>query len=194
MFLPTYYYPLSAIKPDVEIQGAYQVLNDKKGYGSQYLYLALFCRQHNLSQVELCIETSMAPVENRRFYPMLEKDEKTGVYYFREELITQPEGLLFKCYRFPVFGFRKIDMEEFAAKNGWLSILKKTWFCLRPIHGRIPCGTCHPCKLVIEGKLQWRIPFYIRVLNKLSLTKHIRLYAHWMIIQSRRFKNNLHRN
>lgn len=193
LFLPTYYYPLSAIKPDVEIQEAYNFLYEKYRYGSQYLYLASFCKQNNHSQVELSIEKAIAPEETRRFFPLLDKDELSGMYYIKKELMNEPIGLLFKYYRFPIYDFRKIDMQEFARKNGWLNILKKTWFCLRPIHGKISCGTCHPCKLVIEGKLQWRIPIYIRVLNKLSLTKHVRHIAHWMIIHSQRVKNNLRR-
>jgi hypothetical protein len=185
LILPTIFAELSDLQEDQEISDAYFLSNNKKKLGIQYEWLARFCKENRISDMELCLERKRNP-NDRRFAPFLEKVDHSTSFIFDPKLIDTSEYPLFKYYRFPIYGLTKSETEKIAKKNGWMRILKETWFCHTPIHGKIPCGTCAPCKIVISEKLGWRVPLYIRILNALSLTKPIRLFIHNILVKFNR--------
>jgi len=71
----------------------------------------------------------------------------------------------------------KLDMLNTARQNGWLGIMKKTWFCHQPIFGKIPCGKCDPCQQTMnERGMKKRIPLLVRVIRKRPLSKIVAIF------------------
>lgn len=182
LILPTIFAELSDLLEDQEISEAYFLSNKKKKLGIQYEWLARFCKQNRISDMELCLERKRNQNE-RRFGPFLQKVGHASYFIFDPKLIGISEYPLFKYYRFPIYGLTKSEIEKIAKNNGWMKIMKETWFCHAPIHGKIPCGTCTPCKMVISEGLGWRIPIYIRILNTLKLTNPIRSISHNILLR-----------
>ncbi len=58
---------------------------------------------------------------------------------------------------FPVIKLSKEDEERIARENGWLDIMKLSWFCHSPINGK-PCGLCGPCDDAMNTGMDWRMP------------------------------------
>src|SRR5699024_3397903 len=68
---------------------------------------------------------------------------------------TKDLSLVYGRFHFPLLSTSKIDMKEWAEKNGLMDIMNKTWFCHHPINDK-PCGICHPCIIAIEHVLEYR--------------------------------------
>lgn len=54
-------------------------------------------------------------------------------------------------------------MSGFAKEHGWWEMMSKTWFCHTPTCHNKPCGKCTQCLQVMEGRMNWRIPFDRRI-------------------------------
>jgi 7-cyano-7-deazaguanine synthase in queuosine biosynthesis len=176
-FLPTDISHLSDIEPDLTIEKAYQRANKKEHLGSQYNWLARYCKQHQINNMELCIQKQDTPDHPPRFSPYFNKDDKTEKFVYKKSLKNEPEYLLFKYFRFPILDLTKDAIFDTAKQNDWWGIMRKTWFCHEPIWGRIPCGKCAPCQQIINDEImKKRIPFYIRRIRKNPSSKISKLF------------------
>jgi hypothetical protein len=177
LFLPTIFTQLSDVQEDVIIEKAFKQANEKQHLGDQYDWLARFCKQSNIDNMELCVQKMESPTHNPRFSPFLEKDENSGKLIYKKSRSNEPEYILFMRFEFPILHMTKQDMLNAARQNGWLGIMEKTWFCHQPIFGKFPCGQCDPCQQTLnERGMKKRIPLLVRVIRKRPLSKIISIF------------------
>lgn len=131
------------IEEDIEM--LYQSILKKAHIGTQYKWLAQFCRNMNygIGAVELCImrhEVGATGLQSLIF-----KDPENGCF----DLNDNDAGKLFRFFSFPLMDVSKRQMQKLATENQLSDILSKTWFCHEPIFGK-PCGSCRPCQIALE--------------------------------------------
>ncbi len=150
------------IEPNEEIAKALDELRRDRHVGQQYDWLARYTLQHQLSNVEFTIEISEheSIIGGQLDY--------WNADHYQTPFSTEAEKKVFGQYHYPVIQLTKKDMQQIAEGNGWLDLMKKTWFCHKPRFNNIPCGRCIPCMTVLTEGLGWRIPWQVRVLNKLA--------------------------
>jgi len=168
LILPTTYIEISDIPPDEEINQAYRKFTIKDHLDAQYIWLATFCKQHGIHNMEVCTQIKIDPIAHPPRY-FLEKVGNGPEYRLKDELRDGVEGVLFRNFRYPKYGITKLESKKLADAFGWTDIMSLTWFCHSPVRGRYPCGTCLPCSVVIKEGLGWRIPWHRRVYARLGL-------------------------
>ncbi|KAB8314747.1 hypothetical protein SD81_035865 [Tolypothrix campylonemoides VB511288] len=157
--LPTRTCAVSSLRPDAAIARAFDDAVRASFMGDQYGWLAAFCRQHGLSDMQLCIHrddkahAALEPYVTGRV-------ERDGVRTYRVDprYAALPQHTVFAAFAFPLFDLGKVDMAERAAANGWTELMRMTWFCHRPRRNGQPCGRCNPCLYTIDEGLGWRLP------------------------------------
>jgi hypothetical protein len=159
--------PMSEILPDEEIAQANREAQAIRAMGRQYEFIARYAKQHDIYDLELCLERSNNPEWVERYFMFMERVGETRMLRYSLKFQERPEYHIFKYFNFPMSEVAKRDMYELAKERGWWGILKHTWFCHTPFFGRIPCGVCVPCRQAIGEGMGWRIPFYTRHLNKI---------------------------
>lgn len=161
---PTKYFSVSEIPDCSEITQAYKTIKDDRFIGSQYDWLARFCKDQGIYELQLCIhEDDKAAVI---IVPIVTAAQHNKhVFKVDGKYVGTNEYLLFKYFEFPILKLTKTDMEQIAKERGWTQIMEMTWFCHKPINGK-PCGRCSPCKYTIEEGLGWRIPTHRRLMEK----------------------------
>lgn len=175
LFSPTIIVHLLDIKKDQTIEVAYEKAQKKEHLGSQYDWLARFCNQYQIMDMEVCVQKLDTPNHPPRFSPFFERDNGTSKFVYKGTLMDEPEYILFKNFRFPILNLTKEAMFEIAKGNHWLKIMNKTWFCHSPFRDEIPCGKCVPCKQIInDDKLKRRIPIYIRLIRRYPSSKFMK--------------------
>ena len=163
LILPTIFKELNQIQPNQTITESYKRLTLKESIGIQYEWLARFCADEGINNVEISNETAIFDEDNRTRKLLgddLDKFEtEYGIYYKLNNRAKKKD--VYKIYgnfKFPVFDFTKLDMFELSKKLGFDDIMKLTWFCHTPTKKNNPCGKCHPCQTVYHEGLKWRLP------------------------------------
>jgi len=139
---------------------AYLKLKDRSFLGMQYEWLSNFAEQFDIIDIELSVhkdDTTFFFLKNSVEYV---SDPITGSnYQLRrgDASIEKEVNIIFKSFKFPLLDWTKIKMLNYAEKQGWSSIMDKTWFCHRPIRGK-PCGICNPCRYTIQEDMSHRLP------------------------------------
>lgn len=166
--LPTREVPLPEASLDDDIQRAFARLMRTWWFGDQYAFLARFCRDYRLQDVELSVEwfsrgtsaviaTQAAPTRSPHGLP---------TWTLRAD--ADPDmRTIFGAFAFPLLRTPREAMTEVIARNGWNALMAMTWFCHRPAKGARPCGFCNPCQYAVEEGFDWRIPRGRRALSKL---------------------------
>jgi hypothetical protein len=170
LLFPTHYMEIADVEPDSEISDVFQAILKDKVMGGQYDWIARFCKQSGISDIELCIHRD--DKAHLAIAPFVTEYQvgSSIVHRFAETHITEREYLLFRYFIFPIFNLSKLQMAAIAEENNWTRLMDMTWFCHRPRAGRIPCGICNPCIYTIEEGLRRRIPVSSRVLRVLRRT------------------------
>jgi len=154
--IPVTYYNFEDIKLDIEIVQAWREIKNDRHFGYQYKWLASFCKQHGLNEIELCVDRR----DNEK-----EPTPTLADILISENLPAQYHTL-FQYFSLPLIGLSKTDMIQIATKNGWEDILTMTWFCHHPIHipfyGEVACGICNPCRIAVWEGFGDRIPLINR--------------------------------
>ena len=163
LILPTIFKELNQIQPNQTITESYKLLTVKESIGIQYDWLARFCADEGINNMEICNETAVFDEDNRTRKLLgddLDKFEtEYGVYYkLNENAKGKDIYLIYGNFNFPVFDFTKQDMFEYGKKFGFDDVMKLTWFCHTPTKKNNPCGKCHPCEAVYREGLKWRLP------------------------------------
>jgi len=110
LLLPTIFIKKSNIKQDPEITSAYHKLNETTHYGSQYDWLARFCKQFDINNIEICVQKSENRDADHRFLPLLQKIGDSKLYILNDDYINTPAHTLFRYYHFPLMSYAKVDM------------------------------------------------------------------------------------
>jgi len=98
--LPTINIQLSDVQDDAVIEKAFNEASEKQHLGNQYDWLARFCKQFHIDNMELCVQKMESAAHLPRFSPFLERDEKSGKLVFKKSLSNEPENILFKRLNF----------------------------------------------------------------------------------------------
>jgi len=159
LLLPTWEVSVAGLAPDPDITQAFHRILRRYAIGTQYEWIARFCRQYDVRDVEMGSEHSPhgASLMLRDFAGEARTPTGERTYVVLPEHLHTDVGLLFGAYRFPLIKTTKHDMAREAARLGWTSLLADTWFCHHPLRGK-PCGTCNPCQGVIDEGFGWRMP------------------------------------
>jgi hypothetical protein len=166
---PTRYTEVADIEPDAEITEAFRGLAEDKFIGSQYDWLARFCKQEGIADMELCIHRDdkahaiLTPFLHEN--PMVNHTLCPTV----SGKASEPEYTLFRYFRFPLLGLSKVEMAALSREQHWTVLMNITWFCHRPKRGK-PCGMCNPCLYTLAEGLGHRIPAGRRALSRLQRT------------------------
>jgi hypothetical protein len=154
-------FQVADLAPDPEVDAAFKRELQSAFMGGQYAWLARFCRQQSIHDMQLCIhrdDKAHAVIEPY----VIQVAEVDGTRTWRMDpnfCETDPDPcLLFGRFSFPLFETSKLDMSRVAEEQGWTGIMHMTWFCHRPGRDQQPCGRCNPCLYTIEEGLGWRIP------------------------------------
>jgi hypothetical protein len=160
---PGYYFARADLAPDPEITEAFRAILQEKKMGSQYEWLARFCKQNALTDLELCIHRD--DKAHRVIERLVSKCDTCAhsSYHLEPRHKLTKEYTLFGYFYFPIFNLSKLEMAAIAREQGWGDIMEMTWFCHRPKRDMKPCGSCKPCIYTIEEGLGWRVPFSSRV-------------------------------
>lgn len=153
---PTQFHFVSDIVKQPNITKAYEAIRRKYFIGSQYDWLARFCAQQGISDLQLCIhkdDKAHAVVVDRA----IGYTDSDISFRMDTAHCGTDEYAIFKYFSFPVLNLTKIEMQKISRNQGWDEIMMKTWFCHRPRRGN-PCGVCNPCLYTLKEGLGWRIP------------------------------------
>lgn len=145
---------------DENISKSFKRIREKFKVGIQYEWFALLAKHMGIKmesavvsqykgKVEEAIEAEgyLMPIENdflQERMQVLPKEGITDTYTVFENIIL------------PVIKITKKDEEKIAKENGWLDIMKLTWFCHTPIDGET-CGLCGPCEDAMNTGMDWRV-------------------------------------
>ena len=165
---PTQYFGVSELAPDRAITAAFNRTLREKIMGSQYDWLARFCKQHAIADMELCIhrdDKAHAVIEHCVREHLSPRGYRT--WRIDPKQRRSREYLLFGRFSFPLFDLSKLEMARVAEECGWNDLMYMTWFCHRPRRNLQPCGRCAPCRYTIEEGLGWRIPLGSRMTGAL---------------------------
>jgi hypothetical protein len=164
--LPIRFCAVSDLLSDPKITSAYKRIHKRARIGIQYDWLARFCDQFGVPDLQLCIHK-----DDRAHAALQNVVEYGGVngYRVNEENSATDEYELFRFYNFPIFDMSKLDIQEHAEEMGFSPIMNLTWFCQAPKDGK-PCGSCLPCRFTVEEGLGWRVPYLRRLYGALLWT------------------------
>jgi hypothetical protein len=174
---PTFECRLDDVAPDAKIKDHFEACLRSGFIGGQYEWLARFCAQRHIADMELSIHRDD---KARELLADLVDESRT-----RLDARHAGDGRyeLFKAFRFPLFDKSKEKMRDEARRAGFEEVMELTWFCHRPIRGE-PCGVCNPCVYTIQEGLGDRVPasgrrrYRMRVVPRIrsALTRHTGLY------------------
>jgi hypothetical protein len=179
---PTQYSTVANISPDSEITKALELIRKKYQIGTQYDWLARFCKENGLADMQLCLHRDD---KARLVIEKIVRESTSGsqiVFRVDPKFEEMNEYVIFRYFSFPIFQLSKLQMSSFAKKQGWDKIMRMTWFCHKPTNKMKPCGKCGPCNYAIEEGLGLRIPLSSQtprslariILVQLGLLKYIR--------------------
>lgn len=170
LILPTIYKKRDEIKPNQNITDIYNRLAQLGHLGDQHDYLSRYAEEIGACDLEMCIDTRSPGFFTTFVKPNLKEEwDGNAVNFGLVEHPSNPDLIFFKYFKFPIHQYTKRELSDIAKKNGFLNILKLTWFCHSPKNGK-PCGVCSPCKVTLEHGMTERIPVTGRLRNFLWYT------------------------
>lgn len=165
---------------DDEISAAYARLAHDFKLGYQYELFALLCKGLGV-RVECAVENSQRSKAKTAIDAQCRlvacEEERLGTEV-RYRVVSKGESadaeLVFGLLDFGTLGVSKLDALHAAEQNGWMPIMRKTWFCHAPVGGK-PCGICNPCRDAMNEGMRWRTPLSSQLRYHM---RHLRSTAH----------------
>ncbi len=169
---------------DKTISKAFNHLYKKYGVGTQYEWFALYAKHLNVKFESAVVHQYHGKVENaidaegelvlvsddflENRWMVIDKDDNKTVSVVFDNLIL------------PAIKYSKKDEENIARENGWIEIMKLTWFCHMPINGE-PCGFCNPCEDAMNTGMEWRMPeSAVKRYRHRAIYRKIRLFLYYV--------------
>lgn len=166
---PTRYRERAAIPNNAENEARRDRLAERSRIGSQYAWLADFAATVEIPSLELsvhCDDSAHVFLE-----PHVEPaDTPHGTTYQLRTPLDDSDLALFEAFRFPILPWTKPEMEDYAARHGFVDLMYSTWFCHSPRKGA-PCGLCGPCGFAIDEGMRHRVPALRRLERKVRVFK-----------------------
>ena len=173
MLLPTKYIDIREIDKDTDISECLKEINNFHYLANQYQFLASYCKQNLIKDIELSIE-SHRYVGNKIFIFIAENlSNNNGIPFKLEQKEYESElknltCKLFQYFKFPIIHLTKMEMRKYAQEYEFDAILGLAWFCATPWRGK-PCGFCGPCIGAIKKGFPNKIPLFRRLLSRVHL-------------------------
>ena len=189
---PTQYFAVADISPDTEITEAFLACSKERHLGIQFEWLARFCKENGIADIQLCAQADRHPDEgffdNNICQIISEEDNGTQTALrIDPKFETTSEYIVFRYFSFPVLRISKVEMSAIGKQEGWEDVMNMTWFCHNPTKKVKPCGKCNPCFETIKEGLGWRIPLKSRLVHLLYKTL-VRPLKSQIKIRSRRIE------
>jgi hypothetical protein len=157
LLLPIRFVDVQDIPPHPAITESFQRIRRDRYLGSQYEWMSRFCAAAGIDYMEMGIR-SAGPQGLLQPLAVIDTEHghlaRIGNHAKGSDIHT-----LFGCFLFPVFNVSKTEIEEIARREGFLDLMKLTWFCHDPRPDEKPCGICFPCVDAREEGMSWRLPF-----------------------------------
>lgn len=157
---PIQYFSMTDIISNNMITDAFKRIRMKSFIGGQYEWLARFCDQNEMTDMQLCIH------KDDKAHDVLVDvviTDSFGKCRVSKSCSDSDKHALFKYFTFPVFSLTKIEMMTLAKEQHVDEFLNMTWFCHNPRKNMTPCGTCNPCIYTMEEGLAHRLPYTSRI-------------------------------
>ncbi|WP_149196454.1 hypothetical protein [Luteimonas suaedae] len=156
---PVQKFDVADLAPDPGITAAFGRIVAETFMGSQYEWLARFCKQRGIARLELGAGHRGGRIQ-KVIGPLVTQTDEDGYPSYRigEAYRDTKEFTVFGGFSFPLFALSKLETAEVAAERGWRGVLELTCFCHKPRHGTEPCGCCNPCLYAVDEGFGWRIP------------------------------------
>lgn len=154
-----------------ETSEAYKRIVKHDYLGSQYDWLGCFATRHD--GIELSIHQNDKAIILINKYGKLKKirDAIAGDYHIVDcEYSSDDINKLFRFYHFPLADITKLEMRNNYIEWGYSDVMNLTWFCFRPIKGKL-CGCCNACIYAIEEGMEER--FSVDALKRYRRRKYI---------------------
>ncbi len=186
LLLPTDYTNVADVEPDAEITQAYNEILKTHHLGSQYDWLARYCKEKNISNLELGI-LGLSSKSGNLLFATANYNNKSHFSFDRiistkakekkpdKSLCSKGEYILFKYFSTPLFHKTKKELGSRAQEFGAKDLMNMTWFCHRPLFGKHPCGRCNPCSDAINEGFKNRVGLLGLMIN--IATKYLKLRA-----------------
>ena len=163
LLLPVKYFALFNIKANKRISESHSAIQKKQRMGIQYEWLARFCNQQNITDMEISLELRTKNEDNiviNACGNFLTEEQRSYGKVFKVSHEAKGTNIhnLFGKMIFPVIDLTKKQMHETAQKNGFSELMNYTWFCHTPANKNHACGKCQPCRSVVSEGLSWRLP------------------------------------
>jgi len=174
---PTVECAYADISANAQITNAFEQCLTFGFVGGQYEWLARFCAEREIGDMELSIHRDD---KARELIADLIDASRTKL---DDAFAQDPRYKVFHYFRFPLFDTTKEQMRADARGAGFEELMHLTWFCHRPIKGEA-CGVCNPCIYTIEEGLGDRVPaagqrrYRFRIMPRLrhALARHTGVY------------------
>ena len=153
---PTILATVSEVPACLSITDAFNRIRGRRFIGSQYDWLARFCKARDVRNLQLCIHRDDKAAKAIE-HVIVRHDSDVPYVQPPVDKNMAYEHLVFGRFEFPVLDLTKRDMLEASIEHGWLPVMETTWFCHSPRAGK-PCGRCNPCVYTAEEGLSWRVP------------------------------------
>ena len=152
-------FDIASLSQDGAITDAFIRVASERFIGSQYDWLARFCKQLGIAELELAAGYRGGRIQ-AIIGAMVTKTTDNGYVSYRLDPAHSDtkEFAVFGGFSFPLFELNKQETGAIAAEQGWLDILRMSWFCHKPGNGNEPCGYCNPCLYAVDEGFGWRIP------------------------------------
>jgi len=173
LLLPTKYIDILEINEYSEITEAYKRIKRECHIAQQFEFLAFFCKDWGINDMELSIEED-GNKESRIYSFISAAVTKSSDYSssLTKEVCDTPFGKdlfeLFKYYSFPIIHTSRADMIRIAKELNYEELLAMTWSCATPFRGK-PCGFCNPCLHTIKTKRPNGVPVFRKIVSNLHL-------------------------
>ncbi len=163
LLLPTLYKEVVEIPPDETITAAFNRVLKRQYLGSQYEWLARYCKEIGNYEMEMCAHVGDSSAAYSGDCAMQITAGKDTYYIIDSKFQDTDQYRLFGFYRFPLYTLNKRDMCRISKAEGFDDLMNLTWFCHRPTRRSRPCGVCHPCVYAMKAGMGYRIPFWGRI-------------------------------
>ena len=160
---PSHLFDVTDLTPNETTAAQIRALKAVDYIGRQYEHLARYAEQLGLEGLELSVHRDDRAYLFLREAVRRVESSDGGAYWTLVDAPADPNLLLFRAFRFPLFELTKLDMERVAAEHGFSALMEQTWFCHKPLPGDVPCGRCGPCGYAMTEGMARRLPWTSRL-------------------------------
>lgn len=155
---------------DEKISTAFSYLKEKYNIGTQYEWFALLAKKLGVKMETCVVHQYHGKVEDAIDMEGMLSLTTDGILAERYQVLSKGKNdafaTVFGDLILPSIMLSKEDEMRIAGENGWLDIMKLTWFCYYPDRKGKPCGICGPCDDAMHTGMEWRLPKKAQWRNK----------------------------